>query len=186
MVVLFLILYSECVACCETLAPEQFITLECEHDYCLDCFERMVEVNIRDEEHFPPKCCLQEVPYEIVWLTLKEELCKRYDLKSQEYAVPVINRWYCPNTQCGLWIPPQSLLKKSKHQTCPHCQQAICTACRGRTHKEQKDCPHDFGIQDVLDDAKIEGWLRCYKCHAVIELTAGCRRITCRCKAELW
>lgn len=67
---------------------------------------------------------------------------------------------------------------------CPHCSTAICIICRGRGHATGQDCPQDYGLDATLEFAEQEGWRRCHSCHTMVELTFGCRHITCKCGAQ--
>lgn len=51
-------------------------------------------------------------------------------------------------------------------------------------HETGVDCPEDFGLEATLEEAERQGWRRCYKCRALVELTVGCRHITCKCRAQ--
>jgi len=68
----------------------------------------------------------------------------------------------------------------------PLLQIKICRICRAAAHDDDEDCPQDFGLDATLEAAEREGWRRCYRCRAMVELTVGCRHITCKCKAEFW
>lgn len=140
---------------------------------------------MRVESLFPPKCCLTVIPLKAVLAPLTLEMKERYKAKAQEYAVSVSNRWYCPDAFCGVWIPPSKIKRHLAVQKCPRCHISICSVCRGRAHN-RGDCPQESGLYETLEEAERQGWQRCYRCHAMVELTSGCRHITCKCKAEFW
>lgn len=158
--------------------------LDCQHKYCRPCFQRMVSTAMQNESHFPPKCCLQEIPLRIVLSICSVEERERYKAKAQEYALPAGNRWYCPAASCAKWIALNGIRPDTKEQKCPHCRGTICTTCRGVGHSRNEDCPQDFNLDATLEEAEREGWRRCYRCRAMVELSMGCRHITCKCKAE--
>jgi hypothetical protein len=39
-------------------------------------------------------------------------------------------------------------------------------------------------LQATINLAEMEGWKRCYSCHAFVEHNTGCRHMTCRCRAQ--
>ena len=47
-----------------------------------------------------------------------------------------------------------------------------------------QECPQDYGLDATLEFAEHEGWRRCHSCRAMVELTVGCRHVTCKCGAE--
>ncbi|KAK3715867.1 hypothetical protein LTR37_006850 [Vermiconidia calcicola] len=46
-------------------------------------------------------------------------------------------------------------------------------------HKSS-DCPQDPEIAKLIEQAKDEGWQRCYSCNAMVEKKEGCNHMTCR------
>jgi hypothetical protein len=50
-------------------------------------------------------------------------------------------------------------------------------------HKSS-DCPKDPEIAKLVEQAKKEGWQRCYNCSSLVERKEGCNHMTCRCMAE--
>ncbi|KAL1963267.1 hypothetical protein VTN77DRAFT_8490 [Rasamsonia byssochlamydoides] len=174
---------SECSSCFENMPTKQMVSLECQHKYCAACFLQLVDTAMRVETLFPPKCCLMKIPLKVVLSPLTADMKERYKMKAQEYAVSVSNRWYCPSASCGAWIPPSKIRRHVAVQKCHRCHISICSVCRGLAH-ETGDCPQETGLHEMLEEAERQGWRRCYSCHAMVELTDGCRHVTCKCKAE--
>ncbi len=117
--------------------------------------------------------------------TLDKTQKELYKSKAAEYTLKPENRWYCPNTECGKWIPPSKLHRlRILGARCPSCDTRICGYCRGMAHEAGIDCPEDFGLEATLEEAERQGWRRCCKCRALVELTVGCRHITCKCGAQ--
>ncbi|OXV10289.1 hypothetical protein Egran_01952 [Elaphomyces granulatus] len=160
------------------------VSLKCQHKYCTTCFAKMVSTTMLNESIFPPKCCLQEIPLKTILSNLKYDQREKYKLKAQEYAVNHEDRWYCPSSSCGVWIPLSKIKTRSALQKCFRCRISICSICRGPAHREGEDCPREFGLNATLEAAALQGWQRCYSCRALVELTTGCRHITCKCKAQ--
>lgn len=42
----------------------------------------------------------------------------------------------------------------------------------------RNDCPSDPALQATLSLATNQGWQRCYKCKAMVELDLGCYHMT--------
>lgn len=179
------ILRGECISCFDEFPQRALVHLDCSHDYCKPCLREVVLNAMRNEAAFPPKCCLFEVPLKKILLCLESQQRDEYRVKAAEYAIPAGHRWYCPEPTCSRWIRPENLQnERRKPQTCPYCTAAICSMCRSLSHDINQDCPQDFGLESTLEIAESEGWRRCYSCRTMVELTTGCRHITCRCGAE--
>lgn len=176
---------GECISCFDEYPKPELIHLSCSHDYCKSCLREVVMNAMKTESAFPPKCCLSEIPRKQILSCLDSEERDEYKDKSAEYSIPAGHRWYCPEPKCAKWIKPEKLHRERKtHQVCPHCKVNICSICRSLAHDQDEDCPQDFGLESTLEIADSEGWRRCYSCRTMVELTAGCRHITCRCGAE--
>ncbi len=63
------------------------------------------------------------------------------------------------------------------------CGVATCSICKAASHGNL-DCPKDEATTAVLAAARQAGWIRCYRCRAVVELAHGCYHMTCRCRGE--
>ncbi|PGH02382.1 hypothetical protein GX51_04690 [Blastomyces parvus] len=178
--------FKECSSCFDDILDKNLIGLSCQHKYCLKCFLQLVNTAMATERLFPPKCCLEEIPQRIILDNLDHTKRDAYKLKVQEYALAEPHRVYCPEPSCAKWIPPNKLKKgkKSTQKSCPYCRAEICTLCRGLAHANLDECPQDHGLEATLEEAENRGWRRCYNCHCMVELTAGCRHITCKCGSE--
>lgn len=184
-VVQHVIAKGECISCFDEFPKPDLIKLSCSHDYCRACLREVVLTAVATESAFPPKCCLTEIPLATLLSCLDKKQRDDYKEKSAEYAIPAGHRWYCPEPKCGKWIKPEKLHRNRRsHQICPHCSAQICSMCRSLAHDQNVDCPQDFGLESTLEVAEAEGWRRCYSCRTMVELTVGCRHITCKCGAE--
>ncbi|KAF8247145.1 hypothetical protein K440DRAFT_552079, partial [Wilcoxina mikolae CBS 423.85] len=174
----------ECVSCLEDHRNKKLTTLSCQHRYCSGCLRTLINTAVTDEALFPPKCCLAEIPTDIINSTLSRSERNVYKAKLAEYQVPYGDRLHCPRPTCSAWIPPADIDNAQYDFKCRKCKHKICRYCRGPTHPAGTECPKDTGIAAVIDIAHQNGWRRCYQCHAVVERSTGCRHMTCRCKAE--
>lgn len=176
----------ECISCFDDISKNSIIRAPCRHQYCKVCFSQLVNNSIQNEQQFPPKCCLLEIPRGLIKKHLSETELAAFDEKALEYSVAIGSRYYCARPECTKWIDTKRAKMHDRALKCPHCSFKMCTLCRGPEHGTGQDCPEDFGLHATLKQAEREGWRRCYNCRAVVELNRGCRHITCRCKAEFW
>ena len=177
---------SECTSCLDDAPDQNAVTLPCCHRYCSACFSQLVTTAITNEETFPPKCCLQEIPRSTLRLHLSPKQMASFDQKSLEYAVSIGSRYYCARTDCARWINTRLSQSPGGILKCGHCNFYTCGFCRGPQHAEHEDCPRNFGLGAILEEAERAGWQICYNCRAMVELNTGCSHITCKCKAEFW
>ena len=176
---------SECASCFEDIPTSKSASLVCQHKYCTSCFVQLVRTAMQNENFFPPKCCLQEIPRTTIRTHMAIKDFAQFDEKAQEYAVPTGSRWYCASPRCGKWIKTEKRVT-SATLVCPHCRFSICTSCRGPKHTHTEECPEDRGLGATLEEAERQGWRRCYNCRSMVELATGCRHITCKCRAQFW
>lgn len=160
--------------CCSCLDEDRadLITTSCEHVYCVDCLKILFVKATKDESLFPPRCCRSEIPYEKIQEHLSAQEQQAFEDASTEFRSTF--RIYCSNPVCSKFIPGIDGL--SRHVTCNHCSVRTCIACKGPSHATF-DCPKDQTLQSVLALAKAQGWQRCQKCHAMVELTIGCNHM---------
>jgi hypothetical protein len=108
---------------------------------------------------------------------------KKYKTREKEWSIPVGDRIYCSHAGCNWWIAPKRINHENGSAKCMKCSHLTCITCRGVWHKGA-ECPQDAALQATINLAEMEGWKRCYSCHALVEHNRGCRHMTCRCKAE--
>ncbi|ERF69518.1 hypothetical protein EPUS_01847 [Endocarpon pusillum Z07020] len=172
---------SECASCLEDLPTRKMYKLECKHSYCRECITTLITTAVQTESMFPPKCCLVEIPIKDILSTLDKVQKELYKSKAAEYTLKPENRWYCPDPKCQKWIPPSKLHRlRAGGAKCPSCDTRICGYCRGAAHAAGADCPEDFGLEATLEEAERQGWRRCHKCRALVELTTATARRVAR------
>ena len=177
----------ECISCFDEVPHNDAVDgLACRHRYCIPCFTQLVNTSILNEDTFPPKCCLTEIPKLLMVRHLPEAEQARFNEKSLEYAVPLADRFYCVSPECARWIDARNAERAGSVLTCQHCQTKLCTICRGPQHPENQECPQDYALDATIAEAEQAGWRRCHNCRAMVELNTGCRHITCKCRAEFW
>ncbi|KAF3313089.1 hypothetical protein TWF173_006264 [Orbilia oligospora] len=177
----------ECVSCTDMFPVTEIVTLDCDHRYCEECLNVMVMTASQQENTMPPKCCSVRVRPNVIKRVLKTDEDKvKFSRKIIEYDTIVEKRLFCPKQKCGAFIPYHP--RKDQHHplvgTCQKCGTRACRICKGKAHKHTEDCPEDLGLNAVIGLSKDNGWKRCYRCRAMIELNYGCNHMTCRCGAE--
>ncbi|KAK6496447.1 hypothetical protein TWF481_002465 [Arthrobotrys musiformis] len=177
----------ECVSCTDMFPVTEIITLDCDHKFCEGCLNMMVMTASQQESTMPPKCCSIKVRPNVIKRVLKTDEDKiHFSRKIIEYDTMVEKRLFCPRRKCGAFIPyhPRKDQESPLVGTCQKCGKKACRICKGKAHKHTEDCPEDIGLNAVIGLSKDNGWKRCYRCRAMIELNYGCNHMTCRCGAE--
>ncbi|KAF7914597.1 uncharacterized protein EAF01_001003 [Botrytis porri] len=172
----------ECVSCLDDFPVSDMVHVQC-HDYCKDCFERLVVTAIEIESMWPVKCCLNDIPHTVILKNIKPDLAKTFQLKVSEREIAAGDRIYCVKPRCEQWIPNNWINKGLKCASCPSCKTKLCITCRGPWH-EKMECPQDKDFQATVRLADERGWKQCYNCRIFIEFVKGCRHMKCHCRAE--
>ncbi|KAL2122184.1 hypothetical protein VTJ04DRAFT_2639 [Mycothermus thermophilus] len=204
-----------CVCCRDEFPTDSalLLTLPCGHRYCVDCLTIVIEQSAVDEVKFPPRCCAQPIPGTTIQRVLPRDRQANFVKTAAQFSVPWPARLFCPNPNCGEFIPPKptttsatsptSLPPLNLHgnttttrprplprnhnpfeTTCPRCHTRACTLCKGPFHRPGEDCPEDRDSAAVLRLGELRGWRRCPRCRALVELRDGCSHVTCRCRAQ--
>lgn len=176
-----LIRCSECVSCLDDFPQGTGVRVVC-HNYCNDCFVRLITTACQNELQWPPKCCLSEIPASLVKKNIPSSLKKTYDERLTEWELPVSERIYCYRSDCSLFIRPKRLSPGVNLGKCDR-GHWTCTICRGERHAG-RDCPQDQEMALTNQMAEEEGWMRCFNCHALVEHGEACQHMTCRCGTD--
>ncbi|KAK2019924.1 IBR domain-containing protein [Colletotrichum eremochloae] len=168
----------ECVSCLDDFDKKDMVKVIC-HSYCRDCFERLIATAVQNEQQWPPKCCLNEIPFRTILRYVNKDLGKTYKDRSSEWKIPVSERIHCNQPDCGIWIRPDHVNPGLGIARCANAHWT-CTICRGPQH-DNSDCPQDRDLALTNALAEEEGWQHCSQCHALVEHLAACQHMTCRC-----
>ncbi|KAG6026363.1 hypothetical protein E4U19_002676 [Claviceps sp. Clav32 group G5] len=174
---------AQCSTCLEDINSAKLSKLKCGHSMCRTCLRRVFNLSISDPQHMPPRCCQNHIPVKHVDRLFDHTFKKLWNRKFAESSTK--NRIYCPSRKCGEWIRPANIRRENgrKVARCSRCSIKVCCLCNGRWHGSQA-CSSDAETAKLLAQAKEEGWKRCFKCRALVELKEGCNHMTCRCGAE--
>jgi len=168
-----------CVVCMDDDKPNhETVKLKCGHHMCHRCLRRNFRLSLTDPQHMPPKCCTTDhIPLEHVERLFDNEFKRKWNRKFAEFSTR--NRLYCPTPHCGEWIRPENIRRDAgfHHGKCSRCKTKVCCACNGRWHYPRA-CPRDVETDRFLEQARREGWQRCHRCNAVVELKEGCNHMT--------
>lgn len=177
--------FRECVSCLDDFDPNEMVKAPC-HNYCQDCFSRLITSACEHEQHWPPKCCLNTIPEPTILTLTDDDLKLRYRSRAEEWNIPVSERVYCHQPECSAWLRPNRIDRALNVARCD-AGHATCTLCRGAQHEFTNGrgaCPQDRDIQRTEELAEEAGWKRCTGCHAYVEHSDACQHMTCRCGAQ--
>lgn len=152
----------------------EIIEAPCKDLYCVNCLKDLFIRATADESLFPPRCCRQEIPFDLVGNLLSEEEIRVFDNAAVEFNTH--DRTYCSNQSCGKFILPERINNETSRAECHSCDTDTCSLCKHAFHGG--DCTTDNALESVLNLAKGEGWQRCPDCKTMVELTYGCYHIT--------
>jgi IBR domain, a half RING-finger domain len=169
----------ECVICMSDIPSTKAAKLKCGHRMCNTCLKRSFKLSITDPQLMPPKCCTTDyIPLKHVDRLFDVAFKKTWNKKFVEFSTR--NRLYCPSKRCGEFIKPEHIHKDDsgrKFGRCGRCKTKVCGTCNLKWHTS-KDCPKDEETNKFLEQAKKEGWRRCYRCRSMVELKEGCNHMT--------
>uniref|UniRef100_A0A0D3H783 RBR-type E3 ubiquitin transferase n=1 Tax=Oryza barthii TaxID=65489 RepID=A0A0D3H783_9ORYZ len=185
----------DCGICFDTLPIlDLFRGLPCDHKYCLECMTTYIDGKVR-EGAVPVACPDPECAADGEGAgVLHPEGCKKaidfaaftdWGLRLAEGAVPHDRRAYCPNRRCGILLETSGEAEPAM-AACPACQHLLCATCGGEwstaDDADHRDCskgPEATMVKKLADERR---WKACPKCRMLVERTAGCRVMSCRCR----
>ncbi|KAI1346776.1 hypothetical protein F5Y01DRAFT_308075 [Xylaria sp. FL0043] len=171
----------ECVSCLDEFPSRKTVRVPC-HSYCIPCFQRLISTACQNEQHWPPKCCLNPIPAHIIHSSVETTQWTEYRARALEWNQPVADRIYCFHPECALFIRPEHVIPVRGVARCA-AGHYTCALCRNAAH-EGDACPQDEDVARTNELAEEAGWKRCPRCAAFVEHADGCQHMTCRCGAE--
>ncbi|GCB20534.1 hypothetical protein AAWM_03419 [Aspergillus awamori] len=163
---------TQCCVCYESFYTHKVTRLDCNHKYCNDCLKDLFRRATKDSTLFPPRCCRMPIHLELVQKHMSETEIS--DFRSAEIEFATTDRTYCCNASCGKFILPRNIT--AGRAQCPHCRSDTCAMCKNSFHTD--DCVEDADLQATLALASTQGWQRCFRCRALVDLGIGCYHIT--------
>ncbi|KAI4252634.1 MAG: hypothetical protein LQ352_004184, partial [Teloschistes flavicans] len=175
---------DECISCFDDIPIEEAIGVPCRHKYCAPCFSQLIATALQNEDHFPPKCCLQEIPRGVLRKHLPPNELSSFDSKALEYSVAIGSRYYCARPECAKWIDTKKTRTHNGALVCPYCNNSMCTVCRGPEHPAGQDCPQDFGLDATLQQAERAGWRQEDQARRAREIRQNLEKLDAEARAE--
>ncbi|KAL8941438.1 MAG: hypothetical protein Q9216_002243 [Gyalolechia sp. 2 TL-2023] len=167
-----------CLACGDELSAKEQLRVPCGDFYCRQCMEHLFESAMKAESLFPPRCCGEHIPFNLVDHLFDTTFARRFH--EREIELSTAHRTYCANPSCSTFIKAEDI--KEGKGTCPVCSWETCVTCKGIAHEEE--CPEDPAVKSLMALAETEGYKQCHACKLMIELTFGCNHMICQCGAE--
>ncbi|KAG8884824.1 hypothetical protein FRB98_002150 [Tulasnella sp. 332] len=169
------------------------LSLTCpgQHEYCLSCMTSYLRIKLEGESGaiFPIRC--PECPRDVTWELgdemamglLGKELLDAWFFQRLLASLPV---FYCPNPKCSAPIEEEVDDPDLTQIECPSCKVDMCFHCRTLWHPDVS-CEYNQNPKGLEGEMLLKQlaeqlqWRRCPRCRYVVERTAGCRHMTCRC-----
>lgn len=165
----------ECVACTEQTPETDTIQTSCSHSYCHTCATKLFQDSLRDETLFPPRCCRNTIPLNLMQQFLDPAFNTRFEQKLVERQDTY--RTYCAKSTCSRYLRPPNTGRSTlgpASRFCAGCSLWTCEQCK-KAHTPGSPCPED---EEVLRIGRQAGWKQCARCRNLVELTVGCNHMT--------
>ena len=179
-----------CLVCETKIEPGDCICLECNHQFCFDCFKEYLKEKTNDQltllaAKCPMQYCNFQVPSEIFLKVLKgdkEKLNIYNKCLMRNFTESNADIKLCPNPKCDIIVklPGHGMIEVKCH-----CGMTFCFKCLRDGHRPC-DCEMiDFWEAKNKSDGENTKWLivntkQCPNCHKYIEKNQGCNHMTCR------
>ena len=168
------VISEECLGCKDFTDYYHGYTLPCKDVMCQWCFCKLLEMAIKKEGSYPPRCCGKEVdPAKITSFgrsPLEKDIIERYKKKQEKSSVQI--RTYCSAPTCGALILPHPVLR-GQNARCGRCGSSTCILCKKASHIGKK-CSWDVAEVEFLAEAQENGWKKWPKCSIWIGRIEGC------------
>jgi hypothetical protein len=135
--------YRSCVCCRDDFRRNNALhTLPCAHHYCDKCLRVLIKRAASEESQMPPKCCSQPISGSVIKSVLNRDEQQQFMKSVLQFATPWEARVFCPNTQCGEFIPKTKINPKHPFEiVCRSCRTRVCSMCKREAHPIGHDCP---------------------------------------------
>lgn len=176
----FIQMSEECTICYNS---SDIVTLECDHEFCINCLREYINVKIDDigiDILCPNEECNLNISREkiIDIICNNEKLLEKYnECEEKQKKIRAIVCLEC-----------NKICKKEKENNyiyCYNCDNEFCHVCKERhDDDEYDDCANKHKIDDefsdlcsVLSDLELK---KCPVCKIVIEKIEGCNSVRCK------
>jgi hypothetical protein len=177
------ILYRvDCVICGDRVRISTTFQAPCNHYYCPQCIQDLVQACLGDESLFPLRCCQQSLPMHDVLQMLTDVLHVQFEAKSREYETLAHHRVYCSNPWCSKFLGSSETFP-GMDMHCSRCFVSTCVLCKQSSHPRET-CSENTALNELKALAEVEHWQTCPQCSSIIELNHGCYHMTCLCRMQ--
>jgi hypothetical protein len=160
---------SSCIACVTSLPNDLLIICPCDHTYCAPCLTEHFKSGIQGPG-FPPACCSQPIPLDLVRPHLTHQLLTRFNEKQAIIDNPAAI--YCALLSCQTLLLPENFVNGTI--TCA-CSTVTCVACRFIAHEGA--CSDSTERTALLQLTISEGLRACYRCGELYDRVEGCNHM---------
>lgn len=185
---------ENCTICMNLLSKDSMTGLECEHQFCGDCWNEYLSLKVMNEGECLTIACPAYKCDILVDDTTAMTMIKDPKVKAKYQHLITLSfveynrllKW-CPAPDCNRAIKVQYL--DSKPVTC-HCGQTFCFKCNEKWHAPILCEYLRNWLKKLENDAASSAWVelntkKCPNCFAMIEKNGGCNHMTCKkCKHE--
>jgi hypothetical protein len=165
----------KCCTCYDRFPRASMVTAKCGDRYCIDCMKGLFMRSTKDESLYPPRCCKQKIPLDLIARHMEPNELATFELAIMEYATQ--KKTYCSNPDCATFIVPDRIEPGTNRAVCPKCSAETCAICNHEFHAGS-DCPDDPLLRQTRELAREMGWQTCNACHREVDLRSGCNHIT--------
>jgi hypothetical protein len=183
---------KDCAVC--WTEAENPIRTECNHMYCLECFDNLCFSTASGDKEFSIRCQGNLGKCDVVFSLreLQDHLSSSAfeDILEASFGSYIRRRphvfRYCPTPDCGQVYRANAT---GKIHTCPKCVAAICLSCHS-PHEDLTCAEYKYrasGEDRAFEKLKKDrGFKDCPKCKTTMEKTEGCNHMICSgCKTHI-
>ncbi|CAN9460587.1 unnamed protein product [Alternaria alternata] len=106
----------KCCTCYDRFPRASMVTAKCGDRYCVDCMKGLFMRSTKDETLYPPRCCKQNIPLDLIARHMEPSELATFELAIVEYATR--KKTYCSNHDCATFIVPDRIERGMNRATC--------------------------------------------------------------------
>lgn len=184
----------ECIICLSsfnTANEPAFDTGECEHKSCQDCLRAyfwgaLTDNSYKDYTYLAcpgTDCDRKYLSQEVIPVIFTDDEGTDWWASALSSKAYIVNKVTCPHTGCtGVFDAEDDHTKQCTFAECYQCHKGLCITCQTVWHPEEiKVKDSSTSLKETLQTAKKQKWCQCPFCSNLVERTAGCHSILCRC-----
>lgn len=182
-----------CYICCESDKEETF-TLECGHEYCLECYKHYIQDKLADGKIITCMSCDLSLKNEDIDTIMGDNSSAKLMNSSIKSFIHKHNKHYkwCPFADCNCVIQVENTsslsefprLRISPFVTCDN-QHRFCFTCAREVHAPADCKVSEAWVKKAQAESENLNWVlahtkECPKCGVNIEKNGGCNHMTCK------